>query len=87
MLGKGVYSEASGLFSILWSHPLSPCRLRIRQVPHAHNRARIQGAATVSSEPSIVHHPIAELLHHLNYAHAVSDFILIYLAFSLWYGK
>ena len=31
--------------------------------------------------------PIPELLHHLNYARAVSDFILIYLAFLLWYVK
>jgi hypothetical protein len=28
----------------------------------------VQGTATVSSEPSIVYHPIPELLHHLNYA-------------------
>ena len=33
----------------------------------------VQGTATVSSEPSIVYHPIPELLHHLNYARAVSD--------------
>ena len=39
------------------------------------------------SEPSIVYHPTPELLHHLNYARAVSDFIPIYLAFLLWYVK
>jgi hypothetical protein len=33
---------------------------------------------------SIVYHPIPEFLHHLNYAGAVYDFILIYLAFLLW---
>jgi hypothetical protein len=47
----------------------------------------VQRTATVSSEPSIVYHPIPELLHHLNYARAVSDFILIYLSFLLWYVK
>jgi hypothetical protein len=47
----------------------------------------VQGTATLSSEQSIVYHPIPELLHHLNYARAVSDFILIYLSFLLWYVK
>jgi hypothetical protein len=40
----------------------------------------VQGTATISSEPSIVYHPIPEL-------GAVSDFILIYLSFLLWYVK
>jgi hypothetical protein len=31
--------------------------------------------------------PIPELLHHLNCTRAVSDFILIYLSFLLWYVK
>jgi hypothetical protein len=30
---------------------------------------------------------VPELLHHLNYARVVSDFILIYLTFLLWYVK
>ena len=48
-----------------------PCQLRIRQV---RKNVIVQGTATVSSEPSIVYHPIPELLHDLNYARAVSDF-------------
>jgi hypothetical protein len=47
----------------------------------------VQGTATVSSDPSIVYHPIPELLHRLNYARAISDFILIYFLFLLLYVK